>query len=136
MPTNRPTETRHRWTREEERVLLSLSRTANLGHLADDVTIGDATDAVYVAMGMPRGAVYAKLYDLHMRGRAPWLRVERESHSDFSAAFTRAVREMARTMRVEGVTDALVVVPESGPAEVQVVRRAETVVIPLEEEDP
>jgi hypothetical protein len=70
-----------------------------------------------------------------MRGRVPWLEVHRESRDEFSASFRRAVREMARVMRVEGITDAMLVVPERGPAEVQVVRRAVTIDVPLEREE-
>jgi hypothetical protein len=124
MSTKRNTETRHRWTKAEEARLLEASKPYQ--------SISKATDAVYVQMGMPHRAVYAKLYDLYLHGKATWLEIEREQRSEFSAAFKKALRELARASRVEGVTDVYLEVPRVGPSKAEVVRRAETITIPME----
>lgn len=108
-------EVRHRWTDKERGQLLAKSEGYK--------TIGEAADGIYVEMGQPRQAVYAQLYDLFLRGRAPHLGLSREAKTELSPSFARALREFIRVMRVEGISDALVSVHEAGVS-VQVSRRA------------
>lgn len=122
MSTKPTNETRHRWTPADRAKLLTLS--------ARYTTVGEATDGSYVEMGMPRNAVYAQLYDLFLRGKAPHLGLSREAKTDFSPAFARALRELIRVMRVEAATDCLVTVTAEKTS-VQVVRRAATVDLDL-----
>ncbi len=117
MATKRPEETRHRWTPEERRRLVELSRPFS--------TITGAAEAVYVEMSMPLNAVRAQLYELYLKGQAPHLSVTREERGELSPAVVRAVRELARAMRVDGISDALVTV-DGESIHLQVVRRAQT----------
>lgn len=124
MATNRPAETRHRWTKAEIARLIEQS--------APHSTIGEAADALYVGFALPRQAVAGKLYQLHLKGLLPWLTVSREMKDEVGPAFTAALCELVRTMRIEGISDALVNI--GPPATVQIQRRTVTLEIPLEEE--
>jgi transposase-like protein len=119
MSTKPSGEVRHRWTAEERARLVEESKRY--------ATVAEAADALYVSFGQPRQAVYAQMYELFVKGRAPHLAltVEREATMELSASVMRAVRELARAMRVDGISDALVSVEET--IKVQVIRRSKTI---------
>jgi hypothetical protein len=130
VPTRRQNqEARHRWTTVEKRDLVAKSAA-----LAGEgmVTVSEAADALYVLVGHPRQAVYAQLYAAFIRGRAPWLTMRRSDRADFSPAFSAAIREMARVMRTESLSDVLVSITATGTASVEVSHRTKKTTTNLE----
>jgi len=115
MSTKPSGETRHRWTPAERDQLIADSKRF--------ATVVEATDALYAGMGLPERVVHAQLYELYLKGRVPHLQLSRKRDTglELSPAVIRAVRELARAMRVEGISDALVTVGET--IKVQVTQR-------------